>query len=62
MYKKMPYLCAAFRERGRDGERKILIRKRTKIPQKNRAVSSVGSEHLVYTQRVGGSNPSPPTN
>ena len=26
-----------------------------------RAVSSVGSEHLVYTQRVGGSNPSPPT-
>src|SRR5687768_15289383 len=25
------------------------------------AVSSVGSEHLVYTQRVGGSNPSPPT-
>ena len=26
-----------------------------------RVVSSVGSEHLVYTQRVGGSNPSPPT-
>ena len=26
-----------------------------------RAVSSAGSEHLVYTQRVGGSNPSPPT-
>ena len=26
-----------------------------------RAVSSVGSEHLVYTQRVGGSNPSLPT-
>ena len=26
-----------------------------------RAVSSVGSEHLVYTQGVGGSNPSPPT-
>jgi hypothetical protein len=27
----------------------------------NRAVSSAGSEHLVYTQGVGGSNPSPPT-
>ena len=27
----------------------------------NRAISSVGSEHLVYTQRVGGSNPSLPT-
>ena len=26
-----------------------------------RAVSSVGSEHLVYTQGVGGSTPSPPT-
>ncbi len=24
-------------------------------------LSSVGSEHLVYTQRVGGSNPSGPT-
>src|SRR5690554_4682884 len=29
---------------------------------KERAISSVGSEHLVYTQRVGGSNPSSPTN
>ena len=27
----------------------------------SRALSSVGSEHLVYTQRVGGSNPSAPT-
>ena len=26
-----------------------------------RALSSVGSEHLVYTQGVGGSNPSAPT-
>ena len=26
-----------------------------------RAVSSVGSEHLVYTEGVGGSSPSPPT-
>ena len=26
-----------------------------------RAISSVGSEHLVYTERVGGSNPSLPT-
>ena len=25
------------------------------------ALSSVGSEHLVYTQGVGGSNPSAPT-
>lgn len=29
--------------------------------QIDRALSSVGSEHLVYTQRVGGSNPSGPT-
>ena len=29
---------------------------------KKRAISSVGSEHLVYTERVGGSNPSSPTN
>lgn len=29
--------------------------------QISRALSSVGSEHLVYTQRVGGSNPSGPT-
>jgi hypothetical protein len=28
----------------------------------SRAVSSAGSERLVYTQKVGGSNPSPPTN
>ena len=27
----------------------------------SRAVSSVGSEHLVYTEGVGGSSPSPPT-
>ncbi len=26
-----------------------------------REISSVGSEHLVYTERVGGSNPSFPT-
>ena len=30
--------------------------------QKNRARSSVGSEHLVYTQGVRGSNPFAPTN
>ncbi len=29
--------------------------------QKNRARSSVGSEHLVYTQGVRGSNPFAPT-
>ena len=27
-----------------------------------RAVSAAGLEHLPYKQRVGGSNPSPPTN
>ena len=27
----------------------------------NRALSSVGLEHLPYKQRVGGSNPSAPT-
>ena len=26
-----------------------------------RAISSAGSEHLVYTEGVGGSNPSSPT-
>ena len=32
-------------------------------PQKRkRAFSSVGLEHLPYKQRVGGSNPSTPTN
>ncbi len=29
--------------------------------QSGRALSSVGSEHLVYTEGVGGSNPSAPT-
>jgi hypothetical protein len=29
--------------------------------KKIRAISSVGSEHLVYTEGVGGSNPSSPT-
>jgi hypothetical protein len=28
---------------------------------KSRAISSAGSEHLPYTQGVGGSNPSSPT-
>ena len=28
----------------------------------SRAISSAGSEHLPYKQRVGGSNPSSPTN
>ena len=31
------------------------------IPKRRRALSSVGSEHLVYTEGVGGSNPSAPT-
>ena len=40
-----------------------LERKKNYICTRNqlRALSSVGSEHLVYTQRVGGSNPSAPT-
>ncbi len=31
------------------------------IVKKSRALSSVGSEHLPYKQRVGGSTPSAPT-
>ena len=31
------------------------------FPDKDRALSSAGSEHLPYKQRVGGSNPSAPT-
>ena len=32
------------------------------LKRKYRAFSSAGSEHLPYKQRVGGSNPSTPTN
>ena len=35
--------------------------KHTSLSSRSRAVSSVGSEHLVYTEGVGGSSPSPPT-
>ena len=38
-----------------------LFRKGNERSKINRAISSAGSEHLVYTQRVGGSNPSSPT-
>ena len=31
------------------------------LPSEKREFSSVGSEHLPYKQRVGGSNPSTPT-
>jgi hypothetical protein len=31
------------------------------VPNGKREFSSVGSEHLPYKQRVGGSNPSTPT-
>ena len=34
----------------------------TRLRKQARAFSSVGSEHLPYKQRVGGSNPSTPTN
>ena len=33
----------------------------SKFKKQRRAFSSVGSEHLPYKQRVGGSNPSTPT-
>ena len=38
-----------------------MVLKRLFVNKKIRAISSAGSEHLVYTQRVGGSNPSSPT-
>ena len=40
---------------------KIKICKKESYICNPRALSSVGSEHLVYTQGVGGSNPSAPT-
>ena len=51
-FKKLPYLCTAIRKRGI--ERDALL-------TTNRALSSAGSERLPYKQRVGGSNPSAPT-
>ena len=42
-----PYLCTPFRER--------------RVYAGDRELSSVGSEHLPYKQRVGGSRPSAPT-
>ena len=43
---------------GGNGKRCYLCVRNRKIA---RVLSSVGSEHLVYTQRVGGSTPSGPT-
>ena len=43
--KKTSYLCIAIERQGNS----------------IRAISSAGSEHLPYKQRVGGSNPSSPT-
>ncbi len=37
----------------------LVIMKQTLL--QTRAISSAGSEHLVYTEGVGGSNPSSPT-
>ena len=34
---------------------------KNQLQKKKRAFSSAGSEHLPYKQRVGGSNPSTPT-
>ncbi|EDM45060.1 hypothetical protein SCB49_03029 [unidentified eubacterium SCB49] len=45
-------------------EKKFVEAKKSLIfatANKKRAISSVGSEHLVYTEGVGGSNPSLPT-
>ena len=50
---KTTYLCITFSESN--------LRERTKSRKSNRAFSSAGSEHLPYKQRVGGSNPSTPT-
>ena len=40
----------------------ICIRNTERVKHSIRAISSAGSEHLVYTEGVGGSNPSSPTN
>jgi hypothetical protein len=47
----------------RDAERrqKGSLPRRVGVVQKRRELSSAGSEHLPYKQRVGGSNPSAPT-
>ena len=46
--------------------KKIFVDKKNVLPLHSqstmRAFSSAGSEHLPYKQRVGGSNPSTPTN
>ena len=55
-------IARGLQERCRSGvdstsvERKILV-----VPSHFREFSSAGSEHLPYKQRVGGSNPSTPT-
>ena len=51
-YKKSLYLCTRFRERNNATPSDAKL---------ERALSSAGSEHLPYKQRVGGSNPSAPT-
>ena len=49
---KTTYLCTRFRGRNTMLNNSLLL---------ERALSSAGSEHLPYKQRVGGSNPSAPT-
>ena len=39
-----------------------IVRTFAPLSKGNRALSSAGSERLPYKQRVGGSNPSAPTN
>jgi hypothetical protein len=43
------------------GNKKSVLHLCTPNAQGKREFSSVGSEHLPYKQRVGGSNPSTPT-
>ena len=49
----MHFLCTT--------EKLTYICTRNKALHLTRAISSAGSEHLVYTEGVGGSNPSSPT-
>ena len=55
-FKKSAYLCTRNRETNNEQNKKQQVHRKQK-----RAFSSAGSEHLPYKQRVGGSNPSTPT-
>ena len=55
--KKSAYLCNRKRETTQAKLKSLNV-----FQCEKRAFSSAGSEHLPYKQRVGGSNPSTPTN